>query len=108
MPLFDCSFESAGPYDVGVRLSTLAGAKGESGYLDGSGTAAKFDSPEGCAVSPDGQYVFVAGALRLPRTAHAHAQQCAFVLLSLLRKENNYDTHTKTPLRIVTGCCERS
>ena len=67
-----------GPYGVGVLLSTLAGAKGDSGYLEGSGIAAKFNRPEGCAVSPDGQYVFVAGATCARRPlmlSSAHAEK---------------------------------
>ena len=66
-----------GPFGIGVLLSTLAGAKGNSGYLEGSGIAAKFNRPEGCAVSPDGQYVFVAGASSVARERRTFALSSA-------------------------------
>ena len=36
--------ESEGPFGVAVRLSTLAGEKGTSGYKEG--TSARFDQPQ--------------------------------------------------------------
>lgn len=38
----------------------LAGNGYSTGFLDGVGTAARFDNPKGLALSPDGNYLFVA------------------------------------------------
>jgi DNA-binding beta-propeller fold protein YncE len=40
-------------------VSTLAGVKGVSGSADGNGASARFNSPRGITVSPDGLFAFV-------------------------------------------------
>lgn len=52
--------ETQGPFGTAIRISTLAGRKGSSGFIDGKGTAASFNAPQGCVVSPDGETIFVA------------------------------------------------
>ena len=47
---------------IGVdgRVTTVAGSSGRSGYINGSAHRARFNSPMGIAVSPDGQTIYVA------------------------------------------------
>jgi DNA-binding beta-propeller fold protein YncE len=41
-------------------MSTLAGTAGEPGYANGVGSAARFRSPSGATVTPDGRFIIVA------------------------------------------------
>ena len=43
-------------------VSTVAGETGNSGYTDGVGTAAMFNTPMGVVISPNGHQVFVCDA----------------------------------------------
>lgn len=45
--------------DTAGIVTTIAGT-GSTGYADGIGTAASFNSPVGCAVTPDGSVLYVA------------------------------------------------
>ena len=45
---------------ISGRVTTLAGVSGSRGYADGEFNRARFNSPMGIAVSPDGQRVYVA------------------------------------------------
>jgi DNA-binding beta-propeller fold protein YncE len=55
------SFTSGSTFETSFNsVSTLAGSAGVSGSVDASGSAARFNQPDGVAVSQDGSKLFVA------------------------------------------------